>query len=59
MTANNRRNVKAIVQIEIHIPDGDVEKADDLIAATWEAGDPADELNAVVWVKDVEAIPDA
>lgn len=53
----NRPNVRATVQIDLHIADGDVEKADDLIAEVWMAGDPADVLNATLWVKDVEAIP--
>lgn len=45
---------EALVEIEVRAED--IDAVDDLIHATWEAGDPADETDATIWTKDVEPV---
>lgn len=59
MTTKPKRNVRAVVEIELVVPgEGDeaLDATADLIAEIWEQGDPADATNAVVWVKDAHII---
>lgn len=67
--AEHQRNVKVLVELEIHVPDAALdnpagsivndatyERVGDLIHATFEAGDPYDEMNAILIVQSVDMI---